>query len=268
MMKLMLLTTDEKTICEAQEAGIDRIFLDLEYINKVERQMGRSGVISHNSLEDVARLRGLITRSEFLVRVNPIHANSKIEIEQVIAGGADIVMLPMVMDAQDAQLFVKMVGGRAKVCLLLETAQALARLDSILNVKGIDEIYIGLNDLHISMGLSFMFELLSGGIVEYMANKIQAKNIPFGFGGMAKIGEGELPAECILAEHYRLGSSSVILSRVFRNETVNQDKKVDLVKEIQKIRDCENIFSKAENSFFDDNRRKVRKYVEKICQKQ
>ena len=53
-----------------------------------------------------------------------------------------------------------------------------------------------------------------------MANKIKAKNIPFGFGGMAKIG-GDLPAECILAEYYRLRSSSVILSRVFRSETVN-----------------------------------------------
>lgn len=40
-----------------------------------------------------------------------------------------------------------------------------------------------------------MFELLSCGIVEYMTDKIKAKNIPFGFGGMAKIG-GDLPAEC------------------------------------------------------------------------
>ena len=73
-------------------------------------------------------------------------------------------MLPMVIDADDAQRFVEMVGGRAKVCLLLETSQALVRMDDFLEMGGVDEIYIGLNDLHISLGLKFMFETLSGGI--------------------------------------------------------------------------------------------------------
>ena len=52
------------------------------------------------------------------------------------------------------------VNKRVKTCLLLETSQALCRLDDILTLEGIDEIHIGLNDLHLSMGLDFMFELL------------------------------------------------------------------------------------------------------------
>lgn len=266
-MKLMLLTSDIDFIKEAQSAGVDRIFLDLEYINKVERQMGRSAVISQNNIEDVARLRPYVDKSEFLVRINPMNPNSKEEIEKVIAGGADIIMLPMVLDEDDAKQFADIVGNRAKKCLLLETSQALARLDDILEVDGIDEMYIGLNDLHICMKLDFMFELLSGGIVEYMCNKIKSKGLSYGFGGMAKIGEGILPAERILGEHYRLGSSCVILSRVFRNESESDGQKVDLQKEIAKIREKEMELSSWSEDQFEENRKYVKECVNKILKK-
>lgn len=266
-MKLMLLTADVSFAKEAQLAGVDRIFFDLEYINKVERQMGRSTVISANDIEDVAKIRKVIDTMELLVRVNPIHPSTSYEINKVIRDGADVVMLPMVLDAEDAEIFVAAVAGRAKVCLLLETAQALVRLDDILAVPGVDEIYIGLNDLHISMNLKFMFELLSGGIVDYMAEKIKAKGIPFGFGGIAKIGEGMLPADNIIGEHYRLGSSSVILSRTFRNEVGNSEEKIDLNKEIQKIRDRENEISLWTEEQFLENNKYVKQCVNKIARR-
>jgi len=267
MLKLMLLTADTSFALEAQAAGVDRIFFDLEYINKVERQMGRSTIISTNKIEDIAKMRAVINIAELLVRVNPINPNIKQEIDRVILDGAEIVMLPMVLDAEDAEIFVSAVKGRAKVCLLLETVQALVRLDDILSVPGVDEIYIGLNDLHISMNLKFMFELLSGGIIDYMAEKIKAKGIPFGFGGMAKIGEGMLPAENILAEHYRLGSSSVILSRTFRNEVENVGAKIDLKKEIAKIRQREEEVALWTQEQFSENRKYVKKCVDKILSK-
>ncbi|NLX03261.1 MAG: aldolase [Syntrophomonadaceae bacterium] len=266
-MKLMLVTADLEFTREAQKAGIDRIFLDLEYINKAERQRGRNTLISNNSITDVRKLRSVIDKSEFLVRVNPIHPNSQYEIDKVVEGGADIIMLPMVTDDEDAYTFVSMVNGRTKTCLLLETAQSLVRLDDILNVKGVDEIYIGLNDLHISMNLKFMFELLAGGIVDYMADKINAKGLPFGFGGMAKIGEGILPAENILGEHYRLGSSSVILSRTFRNEVGNVGEKVDFKVEVDKIRSMEKEISLWKEQQFNDNRLFVKECVNKIIKR-
>lgn len=263
-MKLMLVTSDSQNIIEAQEAGVDRIFFDLEYINKAERQRGRNTLILHNDIEEIKSLRKIITKSELLVRVNALYPNSKKEIEKVIEYGADIVMLPMVMDAEDVELFVQYVNGRAQVMPMIETAQALTRIDDILNIKGIDEIYIGLNDLHISMGLTFMFELLSGGIVEYAAHKIRKKGIKFGFGGMAKIGEGMLPAEAILAEHYRLDSNSVILSRTFRNEVGDKREKVDLVKEIAKIRNVENNILAWDKISFETNRKFVCEKVKEI----
>ena len=68
-----------------------------------------------------------------------------------------------------------------------------------------------------------MFELLSNGTVEMLCNKIAKKGIPYGFGGIARIGEGLLPAERILCEHIRLGSSAVIVSRAFYDPKKNPD---------------------------------------------
>ena len=65
------------------------------------------------------------------------------------------------------------------------------------------------------MGLDFMFELLSGGIVEYVIKKIKPFDIKFGFGGIAPLDKGLISGEMILKEHVRLNSSSVILSRPF-----------------------------------------------------
>ena len=267
-MKLMLLTGNPEFAKKAERCGVDRIFLDLEYINKAERQMGRNTFITENTVYDVMPLRKVLKKSELLVRVNPINPLSKQEIDMVCEQGADLVMLPMVYDSGDVKEFVKLVEGRAKTVPMIETPQALARIDEILEVEGVDEIYIGLNDLHIGMGLSFMFELLSGGIIEYAAEKIKAKGIPFGFGGMAKIGEGTLPAENVLAEHIRLGSQSVILSRTFRNEVDAEGKRVlDLDLEISKIRKKEEEISKWNEAQFEENRQSVIKTVREIANK-
>jgi hypothetical protein len=266
MMKLMLITADETMARDAQAAGVDRIFIDLEYINKSERQIGRNTFISHHKVEDVARLKKVMSTGELLVRVNPVHPNLKTELEAVIAGGADVVMLPMVVDAEDVREFVALVAGRVRVCVLLETPQALVRLDDILAVPGIDEVYVGLNDLHIGMKLTFMFELLSGGIVEYMAGKFKARGLPFGFGGMAKIGEGMLPAENILGEHGRLGSEMVILSREFRNEVGGRVGPVNLKEEVAKVRAKEREQAGWSPAQFAENKMKVKAGVDNVVE--
>ena len=59
--------------------------------------------------------------------------------------------------------------------------------------------------------------------------KFKIKKILYGFGGIAKIGEGMIPAEKIIMEHYRLGSTRAILSRSFCN--------TDEIKEIEKVQE-------------------------------
>lgn len=254
-LKLMILASDPIAATDAQNAGVDRVFYDLEYIGKEARQRGRNTVKSFNNIDDIPAVRKVLDKSELLVRTNPIHAYSKDEVEKVISYGADILMLPMVIDHHDVEHFIELVDGRAKVCIMIETAAAMARLDKILAVTGVDEIFIGLNDLHISMGLTFMFELLSDGIVEYIADKCNKAGVPFGFGGIARIGEGDLPSDNILGEHVRLGSQSVILSRTFKG-VVGVDKNahiINLKHEVLKVRNrLEEISNWGEDDFVNN----------------
>ena len=110
----------------------------------------------------------------------------------------------------------------------------MACIDEILSVTGIDEIFVGLNDLSLGYGKKFMFELLADGTVEMLCGKFKKKGIPYGFGGIASLGKGMLPAEYIIKEHYRLGSSCVILSRSFCNTSL-----VGSISEVKDIFDVE-----------------------------
>ena len=265
----MILADTPEAAAAAQEAGVDRIFYDLEYVGKAERQYGRNTVLSNNNIEDLPQIRKVVTTSELLVRTNPINPYISIEVEKAIEYGADILMLPMVMDHNDVETYVNLVGGRAKVCIMIETAAAMTRLDKILAVPGIDEIFIGLNDLHITMGLTFMFELLSGGLVEFIAEKCQKSGIPFGFGGIARIGEGLLPSDYILGEHVRLGSTSVILSRTFKGVPgVDANARpVNLAEEVGKVRDRLRQIESWTEDEHNENRKKIAASVDVVINK-
>lgn len=258
MIKLLFISNNENLVLDAEKAGVDRVFIDLELNGKKERQGHLDTYITDHSIDDVCRIKKVLKRSELLVRINPYYSETKIEIDKCIEYGADIIMLPMFKTAYEVEQFIKYVNKRVKTCLLLETSESLVRINDIVNIEGIDEIHIGLNDLHLSMGLDFMFELLSGGIVEYLSNIIKAKGITFGFGGIAKIGEGTIPAEMILGEHYRLGSEMAILSRTFRS---NAD---DLNLEIKKIREKENEIKRWSSAEFKRNKITLQEKVNEI----
>ena len=209
----MYITNRPQVARIAQTAGVDRVWIDLEYMGKDQRQKGMDSVKSRHQLSDICSIRPLLRESALQVRVNPLHDGSQAEITAAIDYGADIVMLPMWKTADDVKRFVELVDGRARVLLLLETKEADRNLAQALAVKGVDEIHIGLNDLHLSYQKKFMFELLSDGTVERLCRQIGEAGLPYGFGGVAKLGGGAVPAELVLAEHYRLGSSMAILAR-------------------------------------------------------
>lgn len=220
-LKLMYITNDPDVSEIAQEAGVDRIFVDMEYIGKSDRQGGMDTVQSRHTVEDVKRIRKGLKKGQLLVRCNPIHERtgeypgSQEEIEAVIQAGADIIMLPYFKTPQEVRRFLKYVGGRCRTMLLMETPEAVAAADEILSIPGIDEIHIGLNDLSLGYHRNFMFEPLADGTVEQLCRKCAARGIPYGFGGIASLGKGMLPSEHIIQEHCRLGSEFVILSRSF-----------------------------------------------------
>ena len=272
----MYITNNPKIALIAQESGVDRIFIDMEYLGKETRQGGMDTVKSCHTIKDIENLRPLLNSSKLLVRVNPIHEemgeieSSKVEIDNAIKAGADILMLPMIKTKEEVQKFVEFVDGRAKTMLLIETAEANENIDQILQVKGIDEIHIGLNDMHLAYKKHFMFELLIDGTVERLCKKFRDKNIPYGFGGIARLGYGMLPAENVIIEHYRLGSTRAILSRSFcnANNVSDLDELNKLFKlETERMRNFENQVKLYTEKEYQANRLLVERLVKDIVLK-
>lgn len=264
--KFMYLTSNPAAAVQAENAGVDRIFLDLEVMGKFERQGHLDTVVSHSSLEDVKILRSVLSKSKLLVRCNPVHQGLGKEIDKIIADGADVIMLPYFKTVEEVKFFLNCVAGRIRTVLLFETAEAVANVDEILELSGIDEVYIGLNDLHLSYKMDFMFELLSNGTVDMLCEKFKAKGISYGFGGIAKIGEGLVKSDDVVGEHVRLGSTCAILSRTFRNEVDASRPIDDLRGEIILLRKREIETRRWSEEDFAENRRRVAEGVEKVLE--
>lgn len=269
-LKLMYITRDPVIAKIAEDAGVDWIFVDLEWKGKHERQGHLDTVISGHKLEDIIEVKRVLTDSKLLVRVNPIHQNSGEEIKHAIENGADIIMLPYFKSKKEVERFLNIVNGKAQTCLLVETAEAVDELDKILQLSGIDCVHIGLNDLHLAYKKRFMFELLVDGTVEKIGSKVKHKGIPFGFGGIARLGEGKIPAELIISEHYRLGSQMAILSRSFCDATRQTD--VEIVKEVfqvelRRIREFEESISFEDSKYFADNQAQIANRIKGVIEK-
>lgn len=269
----MYITRDPEIARIAEKAGVDWIFVDMEFIGKECRQGGLDTVQNHHTVEDVANIKSELNHAKVLVRVNPIHdkvgdyPSSEEEITAVINAGADIVMLPFFKTLAEVENFIKIVAGRAEVCLLVETPESASLLEQIVQLPGIDMIHFGLNDMHLALGMKFMFQLLADGSVDKWAGIVRRKGIKFGFGGLASLSSGYVPGHMILREHYRLGSQMVILSRAF----CNADKMIDIdeVRQIFKqgvsdIRQLEREMDTMSQEDFTINHLAVCEAVEKI----
>lgn len=269
-LELMYITNSPAVALIAEKNGVDRIWIDLETLGKEERQKNMNSVKSHHTLQDVEVISNMLTKSECMVRINPWNENSVDEIEKVIAAGADRIMLPMWKTVEEADMFLKTVNRRIKTTLLLETKEAAESLDDILRLPLIDEIHIGLNDLHLSYGLTFMFELLANGTVEQLCAKMKSAGIKYGFGGVARIGEGMLPAEKVIMEHYRLGSTRAILSRSFCNtEEITEIAEIEKVfaENMSQLREYEAVLTNAEETALLENANSIKQCVAEIIRR-
>ena len=215
MLELIQITNDPAFARRCDELDGMRLVVDLERLGKAQRQAGRNTFISSHEIGDVGRIKAQLRRSRLMVRVNPLHPGTVQEVDAVLDAGADMLMLPMFDNAGQLGQFLDLVGGRVPVSALLETSGALASIGEWVGAAGLSEVYVGLNDLHLSLGRRFMFEPLAEGMVDSVASIAHERGIDFGFGGIARLEEGLLPGRDVLAEHLRLGSRSVIMSRSF-----------------------------------------------------
>lgn len=258
----MMITSSPEVAAFIEQHGVARIFMDQEVLGKAERQGHLDTHKAAHSLEEIAAVAGVLKQAELMVRLNPLNLHTHEEIQAALDHGAQRLMLPMFTSRADVELFLTLVDGRVPVTFLVETPQSLVRMPDWLPLlkRGRDEVHIGLNDLSLSMGLNFLFEPLANRLLDPSAELLSEREIAWGVGGVARIGQGALPAETVLGEHVRLGSRWVILSRAFHqgaSSSAELLQTLDFPAEIAKLREAEAEWRRADAAVLMANQQRL-----------
>jgi hypothetical protein len=212
-----LFTNDATLATRAARAGVDRIGVDLDWLGKEVRQPGADMRISHHHLADLDVLAPCVGPSALFARLNPLHAQSPSEVDEVIERGVSVVMAAMVNDGGTAARFVELVAGRATVVLLLEHVRALENIAEIVAVEGVDEVHIGLNDLALSLGLANRWLALLDERFATACAVLRQSGRRFGLAGIGKVDDATLPvaSRLVYAQYARTGATAALLARSF-----------------------------------------------------
>lgn len=217
-MELSLITNNPVHAILAEDAGINCIFIDLERLGKAKRQVDRGLFLSDHCFNDIERIRHVLHRANLMVRVDPLHPGSEDQITNVIAAGADLVVLLHFHRLDEAWQFLDLVGSRAAAVLHVETHEAAEILSQLTQRAGVSEIHLGLNDLSLSFGKAFLYDLIADGTIDGLCNTSRSSCLPFGVGGIGSLRRRDLPIppELILAYQVYQGASRGWLSMSFR----------------------------------------------------
>lgn len=263
MIELLQITNEPALAARCDAMPGMRIFVDLERNGKAERQAGRNTFISAHQMEDIAPVKAVLRHAPLMVRVNPLHDGTVAEVNAVLAAGADLLMLPMFRTAAELARFSRIVAGRCPLVPLLETHEALSSIADWVATPGLREVFVGLNDLHLSLGCAFMFEPLAQGHLDRVAALVHRQGLRFGFGGIARLDEGLLPGRDVLAEHLRLGSQAVILSRTFRDASTPEP----LDAQIGALRATESALALRSSAQVEGDRQRIHAAIAQIAQR-
>lgn len=239
-LRFLMIVDDPEIAAFVADNGVDRVFVDLEFLGKDVRQKDLASWRSRQTVGDVSKIREAIPDSHLLVRVNPIHDGSAAEIADVLARGADSVMLPMFHTWEEVARFYDLLNDRAVGVPLFETGASLKALPDIIQHTPIREAHIGMVDLHLDLGMRFVFEPLALGMLDEPCRLFREADIAFGIGGVARAGEGAISPDHLLGEHVRLGSTAAILSRTFHRGAAtlaDLQEKVDFGREVDRLRE-------------------------------
>jgi hypothetical protein len=234
---LTLWTDDPRLAVRAERAGIDRVGVDLETLGKAERQSGLKTWISPHTVDDLPAIRECLRSASLFARINPPHEHTGAEIELLLDHGVQVLMLPMFDSAEQAARFIDLVDGRAEPVLLLETVAAARDVDRIVEVPGVREIHVGINDLALSLGMRNRFEVLDCEPIEHVSACVLDAGLRLGIGGIGRIGDLGLPIPpaLIYAQYPRLGATAALVSRTFLRTS---DGPLQLHEEVTRSREC------------------------------
>lgn len=201
----------------ADAAGVDRIGIDLETLGKRSRQGHTQTWISDHKMEDLAAIGSSLSRAKLFARCNPIHKDSKWEIDRLIACGATVIMLPYFKTGAEVEQFLLLLDNRAYPVLLVETVEAAAIIPELCRIPGVREIHFGLNDLRLSLGWPSHFHVLTSDLLARLASEVLSADLKLGIGGLGRSGDNRLPipADLVAAQMPRLHATAALIARSF-----------------------------------------------------
>jgi hypothetical protein len=197
---------------------VSAVVVDWEREDKARRQSGAlrrirtDTQVSLDTADDLATTRRIAPGTPVICRINGPGPATPDEVEAAVRLGADEVLVPMVRSAGDVRAVLELVGDRAQVAVMIETAGAVAAAADIGRLP-ISRAYLGLMDLALDRGTPTIFTALTDGTAERVR---AALHCPFGFGGLTLPGRGvPVPGDLLRAEMVRLGCDFSFLRRSF-----------------------------------------------------
>jgi hypothetical protein len=219
-LEVVLFAADRKWVRRGLAAGIESFLVDWECRGKQHRQRSADTEVSCGNAADLGRLASFRIPRRYC-RINPWGPWTRDEVERALEAGTTDLFLPMVRRPRDVEATARWIGGRCRFGLLVETREALDCLRD-LAAQPVDFVYVGLNDLAISLGSTSIFDSLIDGTVDRVRDAFDA--IPFGCGGVTAIDKGcPIPARLLLAELARLGCRFSFGRRSFRRDMADRD---------------------------------------------
>ncbi|PZO76081.1 MAG: hypothetical protein DI629_16370 [Mesorhizobium amorphae] len=207
------------------DAGIARVLVDLEKLDKAQRQAGKQLHLSALDWDDVAAVRAVLPAGALMVRLDPLHENTRGQIDKAIDLGADRLMLPYFSSSDSVFRFCDLVAGRVPVVPLVERVAAVHDAPRLMESRAVAEFHVGMNDLAIDCGAASHLDLWTAPLIVDLAEEARRQRHAFGIGGVTDPRCSGLPIDpgWIIAQQARLGSSASLLGRHFRSSIGDPD---------------------------------------------
>lgn len=194
-----LLSIEAPQIAEIiADSGFDWVLIDMEH-----------SALSLESVQNALQIMG-----DKLLRIVRVPANDEVWIKRVLDTGCDGILVPMVNSGEEARkvvqsskyptegkrsvglsrahkygagfnTYVSNANREVIIMIQIEHKEAVKNIDKILDVKGIDSVFIGPYDLSASMGLTG--ELHHPDVksaIKFIKDKCRHAGLPYGIFGM------------------------------------------------------------------------------------
>lgn len=226
-LELMLFTARPERARAAIEAGISTFVIDWETRGKDERQRGADLETNANTPEQL-RAMAEVGGSRRVCRINGLYEQTGREVDTAVGCGATDILLPMVRSPHEVETFLRLIDGRCRAGILLETAEACGCARELARLP-LDLVYVGLNDLALSRGRTCIFDALVDGTVPALRDAFP--ETPFGLAGATVLDGGDpLPCLRLLEEMARLRCAFTFLRRSYRREVAGRHEPAEVAR--------------------------------------